>query len=129
MIYLPKQGPGLFSIRLTELYKTFIQYYNDSLLSAMLQKLSQIFPAHQLGTAYALIFFIQNIGLWGIPTLIGIVLDKYCVVGKVNGANLYDYTLPMCIFTGLAVLSLIIAFALKVADKKFGYKLEEANIK
>jgi hypothetical protein len=35
----------------------------------------------------------------------------------------------MCIFTGIAVLSLIIAFALKVADKKFGYKLEEANIK
>lgn len=97
--------------------------------SAMWPSVAKIFPAHQLGTAYALIFFIQNIGLWGIPTLIGIVLDKYCVVGKVNGANLYDYTLPMCIFTGLAVLSLIIAFALKVADKKFGYKLEEANIK
>ena len=38
----------LFSIRLTELYKTFIQNYDDSLLSAMLHKLSQIFPAHQL---------------------------------------------------------------------------------
>ena len=97
--------------------------------SAMWPSVAKIFPAHQLGTAYALIFFIQNIGLWGIPTLIGIVLDKYCVVGKANGANLYDYTLPMCIFTGIAVLSLIIAFALKVADKKFGYKLEEANIK
>ena len=97
--------------------------------SAMSPSVAKIFPAHQLGTAYALIFFIQNIGLWGIPTLIGIVLDKYCVVGKANGANLYDYTLPMCIFTGIAVLSLIIAFALKVADKKFGYKLEEANIK
>ena len=96
--------------------------------SAMWPSVAKIFPAHQLGTAYALIFFIQNIGLWGIPTLIGIVLDKYCVVGKANGANLYD-TLPMCIFTGIAVLSLIIAFALKVADKKFGYKLEEANIK
>ena len=97
--------------------------------SAMWPSVAKIFPAHQLGTAYALIFFIQNIGLWGIPTLIGIVLDKYCVVGKANGANLYDYTLPMCIFTGIAVLSLIIAFALKVADKKFGYKLEGANIK
>jgi ribosomal protein L16 len=58
--------------------------------SAMWPSVAKIFPAHQLGTAYALIFFIQNIGLWGIPTLIGIVLDKYCVVGKANGANLYD---------------------------------------
>ena len=96
--------------------------------SAMWPSVAKIFPAHQLGTAYALIFFIQNIGLWGIPTLIGAVLNNYCVIGKVDGANLYDYTLPMCIFTGIAVLSLLVAFALKIADKKFGYKLEEANI-
>ena len=33
--------------------------------SAMWPSVAKIFPAHQLGTAYALIFFIQNIGLWG----------------------------------------------------------------
>ena len=98
--------------------------------SAMWPSVAKIFPAHQLGTAYALIFFIQNIGLWGVPTLIGFVLDNYCITGKTAaGTNLYDYTLPMCIFTGFAVLSLFVAFALKVADKKFGYKLEESNIK
>lgn len=98
--------------------------------SAMWPSVAKIFPAHQLGTAYALIFFIQNIGFWGIPTLIGYVLENYCIVGQAeNGANLYDYTLPMTIFTGIAVLSLVIAFALKLADKKFGYHLEEANIR
>ena len=98
--------------------------------SAMWPSVAKIFPAHQLGTAYALIFFIQNIGLWGVPTLIGFVLDNYCITGKTaTGTNLYDYTLPMCIFTGFAVLSLLVAFALKIADKKFGYKLEESNIK
>lgn len=98
--------------------------------SAMWPSVAKIFPAHQLGTAYALIFFIQNIGLWGVPTLIGFVLENYCITGTAaNGTNLYDYTLPMGIFTGFAILSLLIAFALKVADKKFGYKLEEANIK
>ena len=97
--------------------------------SAMWPSVAKIFPAHQLGTAYALIFFIQNIGLWGIPTLIGFVLDNYCITGKTeSGTNIYDYTLPMTIFTGLAVLSLLVAFALKIADKKFGYKLEESNI-
>ena len=97
--------------------------------SAMWPSVAKIFPAHQLGTAYALIFFIQNIGLWGIPTLIGFVLDNYCITGKTeSGTNIYDYTLPMTIFTGLAVLSLLVAFSLKIADKKFGYKLEESNI-
>ena len=97
--------------------------------SAMWPSVAKIFPVNQLGTAYALIFFIQNIGLWGIPTLIGWVLDTYCVVGTSGNANEYDYTIPMRIFTGLAILSLFVAFLLKVVDKKKGYGLELPNIK
>jgi MFS family permease len=96
--------------------------------SAMWPAVPKIFPAHQLGTAYALIFLIQNVGLWGVPTLIGWVLDNYCVVTLADGAKSYDYTLPMIIFTGLAVLSMLVALALKVVDKKKGYGLEVANI-
>ena len=76
--------------------------------SAMWPSVAKIFPVKQLGTAYALIFFIQNIGLWGIPALIGWVLEHYCIVGTtmVDGkmTNQYDYTLPMCIFSGIACL-------------------------
>lgn len=101
--------------------------------SAMWPSVAKIFPVKQLGTAYALIFFIQNIGLWGIPALIGFVLENYCIIDQqiVDGktVTLYDYTLPMCLFTGIAVLSLIVAFLLKMADKKYGYNLEKANIK
>lgn len=101
--------------------------------SAMWPSVAKIFPAKQLGTAYALIFLIQNVGLWGVPTLIGAVLESYCITGQqvVNGqtVNLYDYTLPMLIFTGLAVAALIVALLLKVADKKFGYNLEKPNMK
>lgn len=101
--------------------------------SAMWPSVAKIFPVKQLGTAYALIFFIQNIGLWGIPALIGTVLEKYCIIGQKveNGltANVYDYTLPMQIFTGIAVLSMVIALCLKVADRKYGYDLEKPNIK
>lgn len=96
--------------------------------SAMWPAVAKIFPVSQLGTAYALIFFIQNIGLWGIPTLIGYVLDSYCK-SEVGDIIVYDYTLPMCIFTAIAVLSLLVAIMLKSADKKYGYGLEEANIK
>lgn len=92
--------------------------------SAMWPAVAKIFPAKQLGTAYALIFLIQNVGLWGVPTLIGYVLENYC-----KTATGYDYTLPMLIFTSLAVLALIVAFFLKLADKKYGYNLELPNIK
>ncbi len=96
--------------------------------SAMWPSVAKIFPAHQLGTAYALIFFVQNIGLWGIPTLIGAVLEKYCIVGSSADGNVYDYTLPMMIFTGIAATSLVVALALKRVDKKKGYNLEKPNI-
>ena len=97
--------------------------------SAMWPSVAKIFPVKQLGTAYALIFFIQNIGLWGVPALIGTVLDRYCIVENTSCGNLYDYTLPMCIFTGIAIMSLIVAFLLKLADRKFGYNFEKPNIK
>lgn len=96
--------------------------------SAMWPSVAKIFPVKQLGTAYALIFFIQNIGLWGIPALIGTVLEKYCITGSqlVDGRTVpvYDYTLPMCIFCGIAVLSLVVALLLKLADRKYAYGLE-----
>ena len=64
--------------------------------SAMWPSVAKIFPVKQLGTAYALIFFIQNIGLWGVPALIGYILEEYCIVGTTteNGVttNLYNYT-------------------------------------
>ena len=42
--------------------------------SAMWPSVPKIIPERQLGTAYAVIFYIQNIGLWLIPTVLGIVL-------------------------------------------------------
>lgn len=93
--------------------------------SAMWPSVAKIFPVKQLGTAYALIFFIQNIGLFGVPALIGWTLETKC---KLPGGG-YDYTLPMTIFTGIACLALVVAFLLKAADRKFGYGLEQANLK
>ena len=94
----------------------------------MWPSVAKIFPAHQLGTAYALIFFIQNIGLWGVPNLIGWIQKEFCISETINGVNQYDYTIPMLVFTGFATLSLVIGLLLKVANKKYGYGLEKANI-
>lgn len=101
--------------------------------SAMWPSVPKIIPEKQLGSAYALIFWVQNWGLMGVPLLIGWILDKYCITGThlVDGAEVpsYDYTLPMIVFTGFGVLALVFALLLKAEDKKKGYGLELPNIK
>jgi len=102
--------------------------------SAMWPSVPKIIPENQLGTAYSLIFWIQNWGLMGIPLLIGYVLDvtnPQVAAAKAAGETelpLYDYTYPMLIFTGLGVLALIVSYLLKQEDKKKGYGLELPNI-
>ncbi len=101
--------------------------------SAMWPSVPKIIPEKQLGTAYGMIFLVQNIGLSLVPLLIGWVLNKYCITGTrmVDGVAVsnYDYTLPMIIFTGFGVLALVFGILLKMEDKKKGYGLELPNIK
>jgi hypothetical protein len=89
----------------------------------------KIIPHRQLGTAYSLIFWVQNWGLMGVPLLIGWVLEKYCITSAPGAsATTYNYTIPMLIFTSFGVLALLFAFLLKAEDKKKGYGLEKPNI-
>ena len=99
----------------------------------------KLVDAKIIGSAYALIFWIQNIGLWLFPLLIGKVLDNTnpeLVEGLKNGsitpeqaAVSYDYTAPLVMLACLGVAALILGFILKVVDKKKGLGLEEPNIK
>ena len=92
-----------------------------------------------IGSAYALIFWIQNIGLWLFPLLIGKVLDMTnpeIVNGLANktitaeqAAVSYDYTAPLVMLACLGVAALILGLILKVVDRKKGLGLEEPNIK
>lgn len=99
----------------------------------------KLVDAKIIGSAYALIFWIQNIGLWLFPLLIGKVLDKTnpeLVLGLQNGtitpeqaAISYDYTAPLVMLASLGVAALILGFILKAVDNKKGLGLEEPNIK
>lgn len=97
--------------------------------SAMWPTVPKIIPQKQLGTAYGLIFWVQNIGLSGVPYLIGWVLNKYCVTGTVNGVDTYNYTIPMLIFASFGFLAILIGFLLKREDKVKGYGIEKPNMK
>lgn len=101
--------------------------------SAMWPSVPKIIPLNQLGTAYSLIFWIQNWGLMGVPLLIGYVLDQtnpQVALAKLNGTEipLYDYTYPMIIFTCFGILAFAVGFMLKKEDRIKGYGLELPNI-
>ena len=87
----------------------------------------KLVDAKIIGSAYALIFWIQNIGLWLFPLLIGKVLDK--TNPGVTDPTQYNYTAPLVMLAFLGVAALILGLVLKVVDKKKGLGLEEPNIK
>lgn len=80
-----------------------------------------------IGSAYALIFWIQNIGLWLFPLLIGKVLDKTNV--DVTDATKLDYTWPLVMLACLGIAAFLLGVILKSWDKKKHLGLEEPNIK
>ncbi len=96
--------------------------------SAMWPAVPKIIPMKQLGSAYAIIFYIQNIGLSMVPVLIGSMIQNYATIETAEGIT-YDYTIPMTIFAGFGVVAVCVALLLKRIDKTNGYGLEEPNIK
>ena len=92
-----------------------------------------------IGSAYALIFWIQNIGLWLFPMLIGKVLKSSNpqIVEQLNAGTIdaetaatsYNYTNPLIMLACLGVAAFILGFVLKIVDKKKNLGLELPNIK
>ena len=87
----------------------------------------KLVDAKVIGSAYALIFWIQNIGLWLFPLLIGKVLDATNPEG--TSATELNYTAPLIMLASLGVAALLLGLVLKAVDKKKGLGLEEPNIK
>lgn len=91
-----------------------------------------------IGSAYSLIFWIQNIGLWLFPMLIGKILDSTNkgLVAEVEAGTIsaeatatqYNYTAPLLMLAGLGIAALILGIILKRVDKKKNLGLELPNI-
>lgn len=115
--------------------------------AALWPSVPKIIEEKVLGSAYCLIFWVQNIGLCLVPVLIGSVLDSVnadnpAVIAaeekiamlKASGVENpdvlipYNYTIPMLIFAGFGVLALILAIYLKGLDRRKHYGLEAPNI-
>ena len=95
--------------------------------AALWPSVPKLIDGKLLGSAYALIFWIQNIGLYAFPMIIGSVL-KASNPGVTDPLK-YNYTVPMVVFASLGVAALFLGLYLKAIDRKGGYGLEEPNIK
>ena len=116
--------------------------------AALWPSVPKIINEKVLGSAYCLIFWVQNIGLCFVPMIIGNVLESVNAnnpdviaakqeVAAATAAHLdtdsilvpYDYTVPLIIFACFGVAALFISIYLKALDKKRHLGLEEPNIK
>lgn len=106
--------------------------------AALWPSVPKLVDAKIIGSAYALIFWIQNIGLWLFPALIGYMLAKTnpdIVQAVANGsmttetaAISYNYTWPLVMFACLGIAALLLGIVLKIVDKKKNIGLELPNI-
>lgn len=89
--------------------------------AAMWPTMVKLVPEKQIGTAYGLMYSIQNLGLWGFPILAGIILDA------TNPGNpaISDYTYTILMFASLGFLGLFFGFMLKRNDKKYGLGVDQ----
>ena len=86
--------------------------------ASMWPSVPKIIDEKILGSAYCLIFWVQNIGLCLVPMLIGKLYD-----------TTQGYVVPMAVFASFGVIAFVLSLALKVEDKKKGYGLELPNKK
>ena len=91
--------------------------------SAMWPSVPKIVPLKQLGTAYSMIYFVQNIGLMLTPIFVGNVIGEHP-----DNTGHVDFTMPMVIFALLGIVSVVIALLLMVTDRRKGYGLSQPNI-
>ncbi len=95
--------------------------------AAMWPSVAKIVAENRLGTAYATMFTIQNIGLLAFFWGIGAVLDlanKADLEAIRAGEMMYNYTIPIGMLVVLGIISIFLAFELRKADAKQKYGLE-----
>lgn len=97
--------------------------------AALWPSIPHLVDQNYLGSAYSIIFLIQNFGLWLFPILIGYVLEATnpAELLAINGG--YDYTVTMLVFASCGIFAFILGVWLKREDVKHNYGLEEPNVK
>ena len=88
--------------------------------AAMWPSMLKLVDNRKIGTAFVLIYSIQNMGLWGFPILAGLILNET----NPGNPEVTDYTMMIVMFAGLGLLGLFFSFMLKREDKLRGFGVE-----
>jgi MFS family permease len=88
--------------------------------AAMWPSMVKLVDEREIGTAYGLMYSIQNLGLWGFPILAGYILDR----SNPGNPETLDYTATMLMFVGLSFLGVVFALMLRRQDRKGGYGID-----
>ncbi|MDY0078750.1 MAG: MFS transporter [Bacteroidales bacterium] len=90
--------------------------------AAMWPTMVRLVEDKQIGTAYGLMYSIQNLGLFAFPILSGTILDNT----NPGNPDVLNYTPTMLMFAGLGLLGVVFAVLLKVEDKRKGFGVDLA---
>lgn len=88
--------------------------------AAMWPSMVKLVKEKEIGTAYGLMYSVQNLGLWGIPILAGIVLDRT----NPGTPDILNYTPTMLMFAALSLVGLVFALVLKRENSKHNFGVE-----
>lgn len=99
--------------------------------AAMWPAVAKIIDQNKLGTAYGIMFSVQNFGLWLFPILIGLVLDKTnpgVTAAMVEaGTATYNYTYAIFMLALIGIVGVVFSLLLKREDRTSGFGLEQPN--
>ena len=88
--------------------------------AAMWPSMVKLVKEKDIGTAYGLMYSVQNLGLWGVPILAGVILDRT----NPGAPDVLNYTPTMLMFAALSLVGLIFAFILKRENSRGNYGME-----
>ncbi len=89
--------------------------------AAMWPTMVKLVDEKQIGTAYGLMYSIQNLGLWGFPILAGMILDAT----NPGEPEVLNYTYTILMFAALGFFGLFFGYMLKHNDKKYGLGVDQ----
>ncbi len=88
--------------------------------AAMWPSMVKLVKEKEIGTAYGLMYSVQNLGLWGVPILAGIILDK----ANPGNPEVLNYTPVIMMFGGLSLLGLLFGILLKWENSRRNFGVE-----
>lgn len=86
--------------------------------AAMWPSVPKIIPEKNLGTAYSLIYWIQNMGMMLVPIFVGGIFTKYVIEAGNKAQEMVAAVRAEYIFIGLGIVAVAVSFMLAISSNR-----------